>query len=208
MVEGNDVNKGGFDEGISNVDSSDIFSNFNEGDENTSDIFNAIMNSDIPNGETSIEDAGEDTGMEEGKKEEASEEDLFLAEGNSPFFSNDVLNGTGSAGLDDDPFGDTLFAETPHASAGIDSDNPFAELENNETATSVDDGNPFAEMDNGSEIDDGNPFSQIEKADKSEDTLASNDSSFFEDSCSPFASTKPGGDQEDTSIDDFLKSIS
>lgn len=219
MVEEKDFNQGQFDEGISSIDSNDIFSDFNDGDDNTSDIFNAIMNSDIPNEEASIEEAGEDTGMnegmEEGKKEEKPEEELkepgeeqFPTEGNSSFFSNDILTNTVSAGLDDDPFGGSLFAEAPHTAAGIDSDNPFVELEDKETTTSVDDGNPFAEMNNDSAIDDGNPFSKMEKADKSKDSLASNDGSFFDDSCSPFSSTNLGGNQEDTSIDDFLKSIS
>lgn len=175
MAEEHDFNKEKQEEGMGNLDSKDIFSDFNVSDENTSDIFDAIMTSDIPD-----EDASAENGVEDA-----------------------ILTSTGTAGLDDDPFGDSLFAETPQATAGIDSENPFAELENEKTATSVDYGNPFAYMNN-----DGNPFADMEKAGKSKDSLASNDDSVFGDSSSPFASTKQGDDQENTSIDDFLKSIS
>ena len=194
MVEENDFDKGKSENGICNIDSKDVFSDFNVSDGDTSDIFNAIMNSDIPNDKESIE-------AEE--KEETSENDQLMAGGDSPFFSNDILTNKGSAGLDDDPFGDSLFAETSQPTAGVGSDNPFAELENEKTASPIDDGNPFAEMSNGS-----NPFSQMEKADKSKKTLASSDDSVFDDVGSPFSSMKPGNNQEDTSIDDFLKSIS
>lgn len=204
MVEGNDFNKGKLGEDMGILDSKDIFSDLNVSDENTSDIFNAIMNSDAPDEVASVENGVENAVIDDGEKGETSGKDQVMAEDDSSFFSNDISMNSGSAGLDDDPFEDSLFAEVPQAAAGIDSDNPFAELENEKTAASVDDGNPFAQMN-----DDGNPFAQMEKAGKSNDSLVGNDDgSIFGDTGSPFASIKQGDCQEDISVDDFLKSIS
>lgn len=137
--------------------------------------------------------------------------------------SNSQSDTTGTAGLDEDPFGEALFTDTPQGKAGIDSDNPFAGLETQEETAAIDDGNPFADMVNdvlgGKSIEsdegDGNPFNegysalQNEKADRSKNSpVSNNDQSIFDDLSSPFASNGGKSDQDDISIDEFLKSIS
>lgn len=157
------------------------------------------------------------------KKEEATDNNASDEGWNSFFSSNPPSDTTGTAGLDDDPFGEALFTDTQQGKAGIDSDNPFAGLETQDATAAIEDGNPFADMGNdvlggkstASDEGDGNPFSedysslQDEKTDRSNNSpVSNNDQSIFDDLSSPFASNGEKSDQDDISIDEFLKSIS
>ena len=274
MEEVKETNNGKEKESLNALDSEDIFSNFDNSDEDTSSIFDAIMGSDISEEETSTDESKTETSVSDNTNELAftdnsdanseipqtdiqnevqddrqdpknkdTESQILLQKTNEEVFGDDFADLLSSeealdteehkrkedpvtfstAGLDDDPFGDTLFAKATPSKAGIDSDNPFAELEGIGKPASIDDGNPFADLDSKAtgnistvnEGDDGNPFSgdgnpfaQKEKADRSNSPASNNKPSFFDDLGSPFTSTDQGSNQEDISIDDFLKSIS
>lgn len=163
---------------------SDFFS-----DMPTDDSFlDKIMNSDEVEGESSdseeetTEKTDDDFFVEE-KKPDNGVDDFFAESETSDnaiddFFSDSSDNiaeekQTGVAGLDDDPFGASLFgesAETSYGTAGID-DNPFGDSlfgsQDAEEEAGLDDGNPFADLidskssENDSKeepADDENPF--------------------------------------------------
>lgn len=76
----------------------------------------------------------------------------------------------GSAGLDENPFGDSLFGSTSTDNEEEDDGNPFADFDKSLSSTkskkeSIDDGNPFADLDNGNPFDDGNPFADLNSTD-------------------------------------------
>lgn len=166
----------------SNDSSSDSF--FNTPNEDASSILDSIMNSDTP-----CNEGGKDETLNEGEKatnkidvSNKKEDNNGEAEKSfalSSFFDNNIgdtniqtdnitslftesrTETNGTAGLDEDPFGSSLFDDKPHTIAGIDNDNPFVDMECNSSI--VDNGNPFAGIDSmPSAIDDGNPFADME----------------------------------------------
>jgi hypothetical protein len=105
---------------------------------------------------------------------------------------------TMGSGLDDNPFGTSLFAKDKQETAGIDDDNPFASLNFSQSdKTEDEDDNPFATTDT-SNLKEDNPFAQMMSDDSVDDNPFSSNSTD--------SNAKSNADEEDD-IDEFFKSL-
>lgn len=105
---------------------------------------------------------------------------------------------TMGGGLDDNPFGTSLFAKDKQEAAGIDDDNPFASLNFSQSdKTEDEDDNPFATTDT-SNLKEDNPFAQMMSDDSVDDNPFSSNSTD--------SNAKSNADEEDD-IDEFFKSL-
>ena len=105
---------------------------------------------------------------------------------------------TMGGGLDDNPFGTSLFAKDKQEAAGIDDDNPFASLDFSQSdKTEDEDDNPFATTDT-SNLKEDNPFAQMMSDDSVDDNPFSSNSTD--------SNAKSNADEEDD-IDEFFKSL-
>ena len=157
--------------------------------------------------------------------EDSKDETYTSSDDISSFLGDDSIEATGLAGLDDDPFGSSLFDSHPQATAGIDDDNPFADLITNPSPTNngdpfADNGDPFANNDNpftapdDSSTNNDNPFANMIDTSAGNKVLehTKKSGSPFDDVGndngpeSPFGSSEPEGN-DNISIDDFLKSL-